>query len=118
MESECIALSMALRAFIPMYEVAKSVATGLDYLKKQSVKFLATVHEDNQGAMHLANLEVGRHTIRSKFYALKLHWFRHWKEAMGFEVVHIDTLKQKADFLTKAMPAASFETSRKLSMGW
>ena len=101
-----------------MHEVAKSVVKGLDHLKQQSVEFLAAVHEDNQGAMLLANLEPGRHTIRSKFYALKLHWFRHWKEAMGFEVVYIDTLKQKADFLTKAMPAASFETNRKLSMGW
>ena len=101
-----------------MCEVAKSVVKGLDCLKQQSVQFPATAHEDDQGAMHLANLEAGGHTIRSKFHALKLHWFGHWKEAMGFEVVHIDTLKQKADFLTKAMPAASFEVNQKLSMGW
>ena len=118
MQSECMALSMALRTFIPMCKAAKSVVKGLDCLEKQSVKFLATIHEDNLGAVLLANLEARRHTIRSEFHALKLHWFRHWKEAMGFEVVFIDTLKQKADFLTKAMPPASFEANQKLSMGW
>eukprot|EP00536_Pseudo-nitzschia_multiseries_P001005 jgi/Psemu1/2293/gm1.2293_g len=40
------------------------------------IQFKAAVNEDNQGALILAKLESGTHTIIcSKFYALKLHWF-------------------------------------------
>ena len=54
MESEYAALSLALRAFIPMYEVVKTVVRVLHYLRKQQVKFLiAVVHEDNQGSVYL-----------------------------------------------------------------
>ena len=70
MESEYTALSMALRAFIPLLAVVNSVVKGLEYSKSKQIEFKATVHEDNQGALILANLEPGRHTVRSKFYAI------------------------------------------------
>jgi hypothetical protein len=70
MESEYTALSMALCAAIPLIAVTKAVANGLAFTRYQVLTFKATVHEDNQGALILANLEPGRHTPRSKFYAL------------------------------------------------
>ena len=118
MESEYTALSMALRAYIPLEAVLKSVVGGLGYGRTQQVTFQATVHEDNQGALILASLEEGRHTPRSKFYALRLHWFRSWIAAKQIKIVFVDTLRQKADFLTKAMSTGPFERNRKLSMGW
>jgi hypothetical protein len=118
MESEYTALSMALRAYIPLEAVLKSVVSGLGYGRTQQITFQATVHEDNQGALILANLEEGRHTPRSKFYALRLHWFRSWVAAKQIKIVFVDTLRQKADFLTKAMSPGPFERNRKLSMGW
>ena len=51
MESEYTALSMALRAAIPLLAVVSSVTKGLNYLKHQQLTFKATVHEDNQGAL-------------------------------------------------------------------
>ena len=36
----------------------------------------ATVWEDNNGALKLANLESPRMTPRSKHYGIKYHWFR------------------------------------------
>jgi len=118
MESEYTALSMALRAFIPLYEVSKVVMSGLHYKKQGEIKFKATVHEDNQGAIILANLEPGRTTIRSKFYALRLHWFRSWIQDRDIKIEFISTLNQKADFLTKSPTVAIFESNRSLSMGW
>ena len=57
---------------------ATSIAKGLCFGGKRELAFQATAHEDNQGALKLANLEDGRNTPRSKFYALRLHWFRSW----------------------------------------
>ena len=118
MESEYTALSMALRAAIPLLAVVSSVTEGLHYHKHKQLTFKATVHEDNQGALILAKLEPGRHTVRSKFYALRLHWFRSWIIPNDIEVQFIASLDQKADFLTKALAPRVFKANRKLSMGW
>ena len=69
MESEYTALSMALRAAIPMMTVSTSINKGLDLIKDQFLTFKATLHEDNLGALTLATLEPGCHTPTSKFYA-------------------------------------------------
>lgn len=118
MEAEYTALSMALRAAIPLLAVFKSVIKGLSYTKPQQIKFKATVHEDNQGALILGKLEPSRHTPRSKFYALRLHWFRSWIQTSQIEMEFIDTAKQKADFLTKPLPPLKLQQNRQLSMGW
>jgi len=119
MEAEHTALSMSLRATIPFLSVAKSIVIGLHQsTDDQLVNFRATVHEDNQGALALANLEPGRNTPRSKFYALKLHWFRSWLKPNKIKVVFCPTKSQKADFLNKHLPAPAFADNRKLVMGW
>ena len=118
MESEYTALSMALRAAIPLLAVVAAVTAGLHYHKQKQLTFKATVHEDNQGALILAKLEPGRHTVRSKFYALRLHWFRSWIIPNDIEIQFIASLDQKADFLTKALSPRVFKANRKLSMGW
>ena len=118
MESEYTALSMALRAAIPLLAVIDSATKGLKFTKHKLLTFKATVHEDNQGALILANLEPGRHTPRSKFYALRLHWFRSWLIPKSIEIQFISTHFQKADYLTKPLNPVHFQRNRKLSMGW
>ena len=120
MEAEYTALSMAMRAFIPLQAVVRSVISGLKYAKEEIVTFKATVHEDNQGALILSTLEPGRHTVRSKFYALRLHWFRDWvhNPENNIAIKFVSTDLQKADFLTKALPAATLKINQRLSMGW
>lgn len=75
MESKYIALSMAQRAAIPLIEVYTAINTELNIRYDKLPTFKATVHEDKIGALSFAKLEPGRHTLRSKFYALRLHWF-------------------------------------------
>jgi hypothetical protein len=118
MESEYTALSMALRAAIPLLDVTTSINNGLKFTSKKLLTFKATVHEDNMGALRLAHLEPGQNTPRSKFYALKLHWFRSWLKPRQIEIVHCSTKDQKADYLTKALGPTLFEACRLLSMGW
>jgi hypothetical protein len=51
MESEYTALSMALRAAIPLLDVTKSINDGLKFTATRLLTFKATVHEDNMGAL-------------------------------------------------------------------
>ena len=118
MESEYIALSMALRAAIPFMEVCQYVISRFASASQRLVKFKTTVHEDNQGALALSKLEPGRQTPRSKFYAIKFHWFRSWLKPKEIEVEYIDTLQQKADIFTKSLTVSEFLRCRKLTCGW
>lgn len=62
MEAEYTALSMALRAAIPLLYITSSINKGLKFFAPNKILFKATVHEDNMGALKLAKLEPGRHT--------------------------------------------------------
>ena len=79
--------------------------------------FKCTAHEDNSACETLANLEPGRVTPRSKFYDVKVHWFR---SMLGpdIRVVRVDTKSQLADIYTKSLAREDFERLRKLLAGW
>ena len=56
MEAERTALSVAPRSVvIPFADLAQAATSGLDCLKERAPTFEATVHEDNQGVLKLAN---------------------------------------------------------------
>ena len=119
MEAEYTALSMGLRATIPLLATARAAIAGLRQSPDRQVAyFRATVHEDNQPALTLAKLEPGRDTPRSKFYAVKLHWFRSWLKPNKIELKFCPSDLQKADFLTKHLPHKKFAEHRKMVMGW
>jgi Zn-dependent protease with chaperone function len=105
-------------AAIPLLEVIRYVIQSFDTTSQTITRFLTTVHEDNQGALRLAQMEPGRHTPRSKFYAIKHHWFRSWLKPNEIELQYIESAQQKADILTKSLSTATFEINRKLSCGW
>jgi hypothetical protein len=118
MESEYTALSMALRGAITLIEVTTAINNGLKFTTTRLLTFKATVHEDNMGALRLSQLEPGRNIPRSKFYALKLHWFRSCLKPREIEILHCPTQDQKADYLTKVLGPILFEACWLLSMGW
>lgn len=118
MQAEYNALSMAMKDVLPLQElfrtVGESVGIGQDHL----TSFKTTIHEDNQGAMKLANLEPGHNTPRSKHYGVRTHWFRSHLKPNHTEVVYIETKKQWADILTKGLTREAFEAVRYLFCGW
>jgi hypothetical protein len=118
MEAEYSALSMALRAAIPLLDVVRYVVSSFAATREVLTTFKTTVHEDNQGALRLARMEPGRNTPRSKFYAIKHHWFRSWLKPKEIELEYIESKKQKADILTKSLGFIDFEANRMLSCGW
>ena len=61
---------------------------------------------DNQSARQLAMNPV--HHQRSKHIDIKYHWIRDKVAAQEIELVHVPTTEQRADFLTKTLPADVF----------
>jgi hypothetical protein len=115
MEAQYTALSIALRAAIPLLDVIKYVVRSFNVSSSSLLTFKTTVHEDNQGAFRLANLEPGRQTPGSKFYAMRYHWFRSWLRPKEIEVKYVERNLQKADMLTKSLSVDVFERYRPVS---
>jgi hypothetical protein len=118
MMAEYYALSTAMREVLPLRNLVLTVAGGCGLNEHCLTTFKTTVHEDNSGALALALLEPGQHTARSKFYDVKVHWFRSHLKPNNIEVKKIDTKIQLADIFTKPLTCDVFAPLRKLLMGW
>jgi hypothetical protein len=116
MEAEYIALSTAMRAFLPIRHVLHELVTAF-HLPIDKENYISTVFEDNQPALTLATQDPPRLTPRSKHIAVKYHWFR---AHIGKEIQlkYISTDLQLADVLTKPLARLKFETARRQIMGW
>jgi hypothetical protein len=121
MMAEYVALSAAMRDLLPLKRLVKTVAkvvTGDDNVK---VVTKSDVFEDNNGALTVATLP--KITPQSKFFAVKLHFFKeHVKtdtNPHGEVVIQkIETTKQLADIMTKGLVAEKFKPLRDALMGW
>ena len=117
MMAEYYALSSAMREVLPLRDLVRTVADGCGINEDCLTTFRTTVWEDNAGALALANLDPGQHTARSKFYDVKVHWFRS-KLKPDIAVEKVDTKDQIADLFTKPLSKDIFEYLRKKMMGW
>jgi hypothetical protein len=121
MMAEYVALSSAMRDMLPLKRMVKAVAkviTGDDQVK---IELKSDVFEDNNGALTIATLP--KITPQSKFFAVKLHFFKeHVKTDQnpnGEVCIHkIDTTRQLADIMTKGLVAEKFQPLRDALMGW
>jgi hypothetical protein len=121
MEAEYSALSMAMRELLPFRDLLLTLLPALGVVTSHLTSFKTTVHEDNAGALALANLEPGRITPRSKHYAVKMHWFRGKLDPEGphpIIIQKISTHLQRADIFTKGLSRLKFQSVRKLLCGW
>jgi hypothetical protein len=117
MMAEYIALSNSMRDLIPVKSIINEVtdAFGID---RDKTAFVTTCWEDNAGCLILANLKEPQTTARSKFYAIKLHWFREQLVPQQIEIKKVNTEFQKADLWTKPFTTQKFEQLRLLVCGW
>ena len=110
-----------MRELLPLKRLVKTIAkvvTGDDTVQ---VTTKSDVFEDNNGALACATLP--RITPQSKFFAVKLHFFkehvRNEQNPNGEVCIHkIDTLNQLADIMTKGLTQDKFEPLRDRLMGW
>ena len=93
-----------MKELLPLKEVLHTVKYVVGMGSEDSViHFKTTVWKDNDACHILANLEPGRGTSTTKFFAIKLHWFRSHLKLNNIEVKRIDSYQQKADILTKGL---------------
>ena len=76
------------------------------------------IHEDNAGALILAETLPPQFTPRSKHYALKTIWFREEIVKRGIKLFKISTVEQLGDIFTKSLTKVTFEYLRKKLQGW
>ena len=117
MESEYIALSLAMRELVGPRTLFDEVKEILQ-LPGETKTTISRVFEDNEAARKLASSTMPKLTPRSKHIAVKYHWFREKLEPLNIVILSIDTKEQLADIFTKGLTQKEFESKRKLVSGW
>ena len=77
-----------------------------------------SVHEDNSGALVLAETLPPQFTPRKKYYATKTIGFREETHKRGIKLLKIDIVEQLGDIFTKGLVQVTFEYLRKKLIGW
>ena len=121
MMAEYVALSSAMRDMLPLKRLVKTIAKVVTGDENVVITTKSDVFEDNNGALTVATLP--RITPQSKFFAVKLHFFReHVKTESNpdgeINIQKIETDNQLADIMTKGLVEAKFEPLRDRLMGW
>ena len=117
MEAENISLSHSCRVLFPICDMTQALgkAVGLP-IGETTIK--VSIHEDNAGALVLAQTLPYQFTPRSKYYAAKTIWFCEEIFKRGIKLLKSDTLEQLGDMFTKGLPRKTFEYLRSNLMGW
>jgi hypothetical protein len=76
-----------------------------------------SMHEENLGALVLAQTLPPQFTPLSKYYGMKTIWFLEEIFKRGIELNKIDTVKQLGDIFTKGLIRVAFEYLTKKIMG-
>ena len=120
MEAEYCALSLSCKDLFPVIDQLKELAAAVGLPLDEATKLHTTIHEDNVGALTLGQMEPKRFTPRSKFYALKWHWFRQrvFDPSNNITLVKVDTKNQLGDIFTKGLGRVAFSYLRSKLMGW
>ena len=88
------------------------------HLPNPATSMHVSIHEDNAGALVLAETLPPQFTPRSKHYVIKMIWFREQIVKRGIKLFKIDTAEQLGDLFTKPLTKVVFEYHRKKLMGW
>jgi hypothetical protein len=117
MEAEIIALAACMRELIPIVDMVQSLAVAVS-IPAGDVNMKVSVHEDNSGALVLAEILPPQFTPRIKYYAIKTIWFREEIHKRGINLLKIDTTEQLGDIFTKGLSQPTFEYLRSKITGW
>ena len=118
MEAEVNALSQCCRDLFPIMDMVSEIGQVVGLPTDDKTKMHVSVHEDNAGALILAQTLPPKFTPRSKYYAIKTVWFREETVKRGVKLLKIDTAEQLGDIFTKGLSRPQFEYLRKEMMGW
>ena len=117
MEAEIVALSHSCKELFPVMEIVGSVGPAFG-IPVGTTEMNVSIHEDNAGALILAQKLPPEYTPRSKYYHIKTIWFREEVVKRGIKLLKIETVEQLGDIFTKGLSKVTFEYLRRKLMGW
>jgi hypothetical protein len=117
-EAEVNSLAHCCREFFPVMHMVGEIGSVVGLPTKDMSSMRVSVHEDNSGALILAETIPPQFTPRSKYYCTKTVWFREEIMKRQVSLKKIDTKEQLGDIFTKGLPRPQFEYLRKQLMGW
>jgi hypothetical protein len=103
-----IALGACMRELIPIMDMVQSLAIAVG-ISAGDVIMRISVHEDNSGALVLAETLPPQFMPRSKYYATKTIWFCEEINKRGINFLKIETFDQVGDMFTKGLAKPTFE---------
>ena len=101
-----------------MIDIVAEIGVVVGLETEDLVSMNVSIHQDNAGALVLAETIPPQFTQQSKYYAIKTVWFREEIQRRGVKLLKIETVEQLGDIFTKGLPRATFEYLRKKIMGW
>ena len=115
-EAEYYALSHCLRALIPIRRTLEDLVKTLGLSQEISATISSSAYTDNTACLTIARDH--RLTQRTRYYHAQYHHF--WQHVDNGTVVPkpIETALMDADYFTKGMPKAGFESNRLRVQGW
>ena len=117
MEAEIVALAHSCREVFPIMDMVTILGPAMGLTVGDTVMNVS-IHEDNAGALILAETLPPQYTPRSKHYAIKTIWFREQIVRRGIKLLKIDTVDQLGDIFTKSLAKPTFEYLRRKLLGW
>jgi hypothetical protein len=111
MEAVANTLAACMRELIPIIDMVNESTQSVG-LQAGDVNMNVSVHEDNLGALVLAETLPPQFTPRSKYYATKTIWFREEIHKRGIQLKKIETSEKLGDVFTKGLTQATFEYLR------
>ncbi len=108
MEAEVIALGACMRELITIMDMVQLLAVVVG-MPAGDVNMRVSVHEDNLGALVLAETLPPQFTLCGKYYATKTIWFHEEINKRGIKLLKIETSEQLGDTFTKGLAKPTFE---------
>ena len=118
MQSGVIDLASCCRELIPIIDMVDEVGAAVGLTQSENSKMHVCIHEDNTGALVLAQTLPPQFTPASKHYKVKTHWFMERCIDLGIVIHEILTIEQLGYICTKCLPVATFQYFSKKLMGW
>ena len=94
MEAEIIALAHCCRELFPVMDIVAEIGEVVGMETKELVSMHVSIHEDNAGALVLAETIPPQFTPRSKYFAIETVWFREEIQKQGVRLLKIETVQQ------------------------
>ena len=91
MHAELVALAACCQDLPPILDLVDEIGDAVGLAQTERPKMHVTIHEDNSGALTLANMIPPQLTPQLKHYAVKMHWWRVQIILRGITVQQIST---------------------------